>query len=285
MIDQAQTDKFKDILALSKNSLVIFPNVNDLSDLDLFLASYCFFAFLSDRSEARLLTPKFKLKLPAEISTLLDLSKVEKQLGKENLLISFPYQEEQVDKVSYYIGEQDQRFYLTIKPRSGVAPLDSKQVEFSYAGTQADCLVLLGVEDLENLEQLYFAYENLYKASNNHLVTINNFIPDFGTLNLDISPANSYCEAVFYLLKELSGDSDFLAKSNLPTLLLYGIEHKSNGLQSLTMTAQTFMAIAELLNLGASRLFHLSDTQDMKPKTKKTQELMVKNSSQPHSIK
>lgn len=285
MIDQAQTDKFKDILALSKNSLVIFPNLNEINDLDLFLASYCLFAFLAKKAEARLLTPKFKLKIPAEISTLIDLSKIEKQLGKENLLISFPYKEEQVDKVSYYIGEQDQRFYLTIKPKSGVAPLDSEQVEFSYAGTQADCLVLLGVEDLENLEQLYFAYENLYKTNNNHLITINNFIPDFGNLNLDISPANSYCEAVFYLLKDLDSEGDLLAKGDLPTLLLYGIEHKSNGLQSLTMTAQTFMAIAELLNLGASRLFHLSAQDEKKPKSKKVEELMVKKSSQPHSIK
>lgn len=283
MIDQAQTDKFKDILALSKNTLVIFPSLNNVADLDLFLASYCLFTFLANQGESRLLSPNFKLKVPAEISTLLELSKVENQLGKENLLISFPYQEEQVDKVSYYIGEQDQRFYLTIKPKSGITPLDSSQVEFSYAGTQADCLVILGVEDLENLEQLYFAYENLYKSSNNHLVTINNFIPDFGTLNLDISPANSYCEAVFYLLKDLSGENDFLAKSNLPTLLLYGIEHKSNGLQSLTTTAQTFMAIAELLNLGASRLFHLSE--DKKPKTRGAEELRVRKSPQLHSIK
>jgi hypothetical protein len=283
MIDQAQTAKFKDILTLSKNTLVIFPSLSNVADLDLFLASYCLFTFLSDKSEARLLSPKFKLKMPAEISALLKLQKVEGQLGKENLLISFPYQEEHVDKVSYYIGEQDQRFYLTIKPKSGVTPLDSAQVEFSYAGTQADCLVLLGVEDLENLEQLYFAYESLYKNNNNHLVTINSFIPDFGTLNLDISPANSYCEAVFYLLKDLAEDGDFLAQSNLPTLLLYGIEHKSNGLQALTVNAQTFMAVAELLNLGANRLFHLAE--EKKPKLKKPEEIKVQNSLRAHSIK
>ena len=283
MIDQAQTAKFKDILTFSKNTLVIFPSLSNVADLDLFLASYCLFTFLADKSEVRLLSPKFKLKMPAEISALLELQKVEDQLGKENLLISFPYQEEQVDKVSYYIGEQDQRFYLTIKPKSGVTPLDSAQVEFSYAGTQADCLVLLGVEDLENLEQLYFAYESLYKNNNNHLVTINSFIPDFGTLNLDISPANSYCDAVFYLLKDLAEDGDFLAKSNLPTLLLYGIEHKSNGLQALTVNAQTFMAVAELLNLGANRLFHLAE--EKKPKLKKPEEIKVQNSLRAHSIK
>ncbi len=255
MIDHAQTDKFRDILELSKNTLLIFK---ESKDLDLFLASYCLFSFLVREKEIRLLTPKFKLKLPKSLTDLIDLKKIETELGKENLLISFPYLEEQVDKVSYYIGEHDQRFYLTIKPKSGVAAIDSSKVEFSYAGTQADLLILCGVEDLEKLEQLYFAYEDLYKTNNNHVVTLNHFIPDFGTLNLDISGASSYCEAVYYLLKDLGEDKqDFLAKSDLPTLLLYGIEYSSRGLQSMDTTASTFLSVAELLKLGATRLFKL----------------------------
>lgn len=254
MIDQAQTDKFKEILGLCKNTLVIFP---ETKNLDLFLASYAFYIFLAE-SGVRLLSPKFKLKIPSELADFIEDKNVETELGKENLLISFPYQEEQVDNVSYYIGEQDKRFYLTIKPKKGVAPLDSSNLEFSYAGSQADLIVLFGVEDLESLEQLYFAYEALYKGTNNHLVTIDNFIPDFGNLNLDISPTNSYCEALFYLLKDLEKkDSDVLAKTNIPTLLLYGIESKNMGLQSKDTDADTFLAVSQLLQLGAMRLFSL----------------------------
>lgn len=255
MIDQAQNDKFKEILGLCKNTLVIFP---ETKDLDLFLASYSLYSFLA-KSDARLLSPKFKLKIPSELIDFVENKNVETELGKENLLISFPYQEDQVDNVSYYIGEQDSRFYLTIKPKKGVKPLDSSSLEFSYAGSQADLLILFGVEDLESLEQLYFAYESLYKGTNNHLVTINNLIPDFGNLNLDISPTSSYCEALFYLIKDLDqkGD-DFLAKSNIPTLLLYGIESKNMGLQSRDADADTFLAVAELLQLGALRLFKLN---------------------------
>ncbi len=278
MIDQAQTDKFKEILELCKNTLVIFP---ETKDLDLFLASYSLYSFLV-KSDARLLSPKFKLKVPSEIVDFVENKNVETELGKENLLISFPYQEDQVDNVSYYIGEQDKRFYLTIKPKKGVAPLNSNNLEFSYAGSQADLLILLGVEDLESLEQLYFAYESLYKGTNNHLVTINNFIPDFGNLNLDVSPTSSYCEALFYLLKDLDQkDGDFLAKSNIPTLLLYGIESKSRGLQSAEADAETFLAVAELLQLGAIRLFKL-DASATEPVKK-----LVKTSVKPqvHLVK
>lgn len=283
MIDQAQTDKLQELLALSKNILVIFP---ETKDLDLFLATYCLYNFLASQSNARLLSPKFKQKIPNELNNLIEGKKVEVEIGKENLLISFPYREEQVENVSYFIGEDDKRFYLTIKPKKGAAPLNSNDVEFSYVGGRADLLILCGVEDLESLEQLYFAYEDLYKAANSHLVTINNFISDFGNLNLEISPTSSYCEAVFFLLKNLDKDSQAIfAKSNIPTLLLYGIEYKSGGLQSFDIDATTFLVVGQLLQLGAVRLFKL-DTKTKESKVK----IFTKNQKpieqrQIHSIK
>lgn len=265
MIDQSQTDKFKDILELSQNILLIFP---ETKDLDLFLATYCFYSFFLPKKSIRILSPKFTQKIPKDLEKLIKFDEVENELGKENLIISFPYQEEQVDKVSYYIGEKDKRFYLTIKPKKHTAPLESAKVEFSYAGAQADLLVLCGVEDLENLQQLYFAYETLYKGDNNYVVTINNFIPDFGKLNLDISPSSSYSEAIFYLLQDLdSKNEDILAKSNLPSLLLYGIEAKTKGLQSEEVDINTFLAVASLLKLGATRLFKLKTQKSFKEKS------------------
>lgn len=274
MIDQSQTDNFKNILELSQNILVIFPETRDL---DLFLATYCFYSFLSFKKDVRLLSPKFAQKIPKEIGKLIELSNIENELGKENLLISFPYQEEQVDKVSYYIGENDKRFHLTIKPKKNATPLDSSKVEFSYAGARADLLILCGVEDLESLQQLYFAYETLYKGDNNYVVTINDFIPDFGKLNLDTSPSSSYCEALFYLFQDLDSENeDLLAKSNLPSILLYGIEDKTRGLQAEEVNINTFLAVASLLKLGASRLFKL--------KTKKSAPQKI-TKDQIHSIK
>lgn len=254
MIDQAQTDKFKNILELSQSITVIFP---ETADLDLFLATYCFYHFFSLKKAIRILNPKFTQKLPKELAKLIEIKDIENELGKENLLISFPYQEEQVDKVAYYIGEKDKRFYLTIKPKKNAAPLDSSKVEFSYAGVQTDLLILFGVENLEDLKQLYFAYETLYKGDNNYVVTINDFIPDFGKLNLDISQSSSYCEALFYLLQDLDqAHEDVLSKSNLPTLLLYGIEAKTQGLSAKSVNISTFLAVASLLKLGATRLFN-----------------------------
>src|SRR3989304_759359 len=89
------------------------------------------------------------------------LKELRTELGKQNLVVEFDYDESAVDKVSYHIGEESGKFYLTIKPKKGHKPLDSSAVDFSYAGADADLVFLVGVHDLETLDQLYFGYENL----------------------------------------------------------------------------------------------------------------------------
>lgn len=283
MIDQAQTDKLREILESSQQALVILPATKDI---DLFLASYCLFVFLSARVKIRLLSPKKFAKLPATITDLVNQDQLETEIGKENLLISFPYREEQVDKVSYYIGENDQRFYLTVKPKQGVAPLDSKQVEFAYAGAQADLLFLCGVDSLEDLEQLYFAYESLYQGSNSHLVTLNNFIPDFGTLALDMSEASSYCEAVYLVLRQLTEAAEEVwLDEDLAGLLLYGIESKTKGLQVQGIKAETFLAVGELMKAGAKRLFRADKNEAAATKISRENKNVANSPRQHHLIK
>lgn len=263
MINQEQTDKLKDILGSSQDILLIMPNV---TDLDLFLAAYCFYSCFAPKKRIRLLSPSAKLSIPAVLKKLLDQKIIETELGKENLLISFPYQAEQVDKVSYYIGEEQQRFYLTIKPKKGFAPLDSQQVEFFYAGAQIDLIFLWGVKNLDDLQQLYLAYEDLYQGKNNFVATINHhFVPDFGNLNLEIAPVSSYCEAVLTILNKIDPQNEtFLSQSNLPSLLLYGIESKTKALQTKEAGAETFASVASLLKLGAKRYFKLSGSKKIK---------------------
>lgn len=277
MIDQAQSDRFRELLTDKKQILIVFP---ENPSIDLFLASYSLFSFLNELVPTRILAPTVTVKLPPSLSSFVETSQIETELGKQNLLISFPYQEEQVDKVSYYIGESDQRFYLTIKPRLGVAPLDSKQVEFSYAGTEADLVIVCGVDDLEQLKQLYFGYENLYKNEHTQVVTIQEFIPEYGSLHIDVSTESSYAETIWQLIHNLGSmqaDSNFLKTSVLPTLLLYGIESNTGGLQSVLLQPQTFIAVADLLQLGASRLYvaELPVVQKKAPKPKEKQPIQL----------
>lgn len=176
------------------------------------------------------------------------LSELQTELGKQNLVVTFDYSEESVDKVSYHIGEETKKFHLTIKPKKGTKPLDPKSVEYSYAGADLDLIFLVGVHDLETLDQLYYGYESLYE--NNYIVTLHNFKPEIGVAQFDLSGASSMSESMVDVLESLG----IGLNEEMATSLLMGIEQTTKNLQSLTTTAETFEKVAKLLRAGARRI-------------------------------
>jgi len=299
VIDQNQVSRLLEFLSLSKSLFFLFSNTQQVDLLLAILASYLFFKELPPNNKAKLKLKELAVFCPKGLDSSLNnwpkiksslkekdlLAICQQDLGRENLLISFPYQQEQVDKVSYHIADNDQRFYLTIKPKKGSKPLDYQKLDYKYVGSSADLLFLFGVNDLEDLKDLYFNYQDLFQ--NTPSVTINTFLPDFGTLNLDISGSSGYGEAIFYLLKSLANLLNFELSSlsnvdQLATLLLNSISFKTKGFSSSQMTADSFLAVAELLNLGAKRfdLNSLENSQLKRSQTKRSQTKIEKKSKQ-----
>ena len=126
--------------------------------------------------------------------------------------------------------------------------MDPESVEFSYAGADVDLLFLIGVHDLETLDQLYFGYETLYE--NSYVVTLHNFKPEIGTTQFDLSGTSSMSETMVDLIESLGMQFD----EAMATSLLMGIEQTTNHLQSLTTSAETFEKVAQLLRAGARRI-------------------------------
>lgn len=172
------------------------------------------------------------------------------EVGNQNLVVSFDYSEEAVDKVSYHIGEETNRFYLTIKPSRGHAPLDADTIDYSYTGAEADIIFMVGVDRLEDLEQLYIGYEDLY--SNTPIVTLNDLPTNYGTIKLGADSA-SISEAAATVLKELQ----LSINPDIATNLLSGIEEATDNMQTLDTTADTFEIAAHLLRSGAVRQPHM----------------------------
>lgn len=176
------------------------------------------------------------------------LQSLQTELGKQNLVVSFDYDENIVDKVSYHIGEETKKFFLTIKPKKGHKPLALESMNFSYAGSDVDLVFLVGVHDLESLEQLYFGYESLYQSS--FVVTLHTFKPEIGNVQLDLSATSSMSEGVIDIIENLG----ISLNEKMASSLLMGIETATQNLQSLTTTAETFETIARLLRSGARRV-------------------------------
>jgi hypothetical protein len=251
MIDPNLSTQLKQLIDTARTIFIVYPNSASLDHKAV--AASLYLSLLRAKKSVGLISPQPHNQEVSEV--LVGLENTQHALGNQNLSISFPYSPEQVDKVSYHIGEESRRFFLSIKPKPGVAPLDASQVEFSYTGASADVVIIVGVKELEELEQIYFGYEQLY--TDTPTISINSYSTSFGTHKLDTGSASSSSEVVTQLLPEwgLSIDSD------IATNLLAGIEANTKNLSAPTTSAETFEAVAELLRSGARRSFKRSSSE------------------------
>ncbi|MFA6262496.1 MAG: hypothetical protein WC760_13595 [Bacteroidia bacterium] len=180
-------------------------------------------------------------------SQLPGVEKITDQLGKQNLVVSFEYSPEQVDKVSYHIGEETNRFYLTIRPKQGFDPLSKDSLDLSYAGAQADLNLYVGVADLDDLSPLSEEYGEFFHDTPSIVLSHNE--TDFGTVKCVAESAAGLCEETAQLFVQLGWELE----EPVATLLLHGIESATNGLTALSTTPDTFETVALLLRAGARR--------------------------------
>lgn len=179
---------------------------------------------------------------------LVGVAQITDEIANQELWVHFPFREGQVDKVTYDIDQENQRFWLMVKPAAGQRPLDAKEVEFSYGGVRADMIFTIGVAELERLGELYTAYEQVYRDST--LVSIGNFAPSFGQIKLEAQGGQALSEVVVELLQTAAWPPPADAATNL----LAGIEQVTDSFGSLTTTAQTLAAASYLMQAGARRI-------------------------------
>ncbi len=183
------------------------------------------------------------------LSSLVASDRVTTKMGNKNLHVVFDYKnKESVDKVSYHIDEENEKFYLVVQPQKGFSPLDAKSVEFDYAGAEADLVFVVGVNDYEKLNTLYYGYEDFYDSSTT--ISINNFQASIANVNLDGSDKVSLCEVGLELLETLGVQID----SNMATNLLAGLEESTQSFTSFSTTAGVFQSAGKLMGLGARRI-------------------------------
>lgn len=261
-MDTNQITQINDLLDQVKTVLVIIGNK---SDQDVLAAATSLYKSLqvADKDVSLLASRK-----PENSFGIAGASDIKTEIGNQNLTISFDYNEEAVDKVSYHIGEETNKFYLTIKPKKGSQPLQSDSVDFSYTGAEADLIFSIGVTNLEDLEQLYFGYEKLFRDT--PIISLNTYQTSFGTVKLDTVKGVGYSEVVGQLLVEL----ELVIQSQNATELLHVLELTSNHFQSPRTTATTFELAAQLLKAGAQRTAKMPD-QEARVNDSKVQEFEI----------
>lgn len=243
MIDQHKIELFKELFNQSDSVLIIYAPDALRDHLFAATALYKTFQELGNKQVALLSSESLYGAEP----DIVYLDETKTDIGHKNLCISLDYNSDAVEKITSAIDEEAQKLHITIKPKKGVSPLSRENISFSYTGAEADMVILVGVDDLESLDQLYYGYENLYQ--NTALVSINSYETSFGNLKLDILGSSCVSEFVSDLLRNLNYQLDIEVATNL----LAGIDEETDNLESYLATADTFEIVSYLLRSGARR--------------------------------
>jgi len=240
------TELIKQVLTTAKQILVLLPQNPDLDFVAAGLALYLSLTKKGFNSSIGCST-----QMTVGFNRLFGVDKIKPRIGNQNLVISFNYPEDSLEKVSYDKDPQNQKFHLTIEPKAGMQPLDINSVQYSYTGSNADIIFVIGCRGLEDLGELYQSEKKLLEDKTKMLVNLSNLDRNsqFGRVNL-YDPTASCCSEI--MLPVLI-DLNLPLESDIATNLLAGIETKTNNFTSQLTTADTFEIVAQLMRLGAKK--------------------------------
>lgn len=171
------------------------------------------------------------------LNRLVAVDKITNKIGSRNLVVSFDYIEDSIEKVSYNIDEG--KFNLVIKPKKGFPPMDTDKVSYSYSGASADLLISIGAPRLENLGKIFHNERKLFDEQETINIDISPLNSQFGKSNLIDPRSSSLSETIGLMIKYLNMPID----ADIATNLLAGMETATNNFTVKTR-AETFEMIA-----------------------------------------
>lgn len=241
MIDQSLIPSVQNPLSTARTIFVLLPQNPNLDKLAASLA-----LFLSLKKTGKEVTIACPTEMRVEFSSLVGIDKISNKLTGRNLVISFDYIDDSIDRVSYNI--ENHNFNIIVQTNAGFPPLSSEKVRYSYSGGEADLIFVIGSQNLESLSHLS---KDLANPDKRTIVNVDAGLNNsqFGKINLVDSVASCCCEIVSQLIFKLGLPID----EDISTNLLLGIEKETQKFISPKVSAETFEAAAFCLRSGARR--------------------------------
>jgi hypothetical protein len=188
----------------------------------------------------------------AEYNRLAGVEQVGTEAGNRDLVMSFQYDENIVDKVSYNVNESTGQFELIVSPKNGFLPLEPAAIKYRQSGLAADIIVLFGFHALDELGDLYKNEQYTIDRAFTVAVTQSK-VPSFAKYHVALQPEHlSYSEWTYYVLSQLQIGS---LSPESATNLLQGIEYATDRLVAVA-NPRTFETVAQLMRAQAQRLLN-----------------------------
>jgi len=182
-----------------------------------------------------------------EVSNLVGIDKVKSQIESKSgdLVVSFPYQENEIDKVSYTL--EGKFLNIIVKPKENQLSFGEKDVIFKKSGETPAVVVAIGVKRLSELQTFFnveglkdTAIVNIDKPGNNE---------GYGDFVVIGQNSSSVSEQVADLLLTLSYPID----QDMAQNLMSGIVSATGNFQSPRTSSLAFEIAGVLLRNGARR--------------------------------
>lgn len=233
--------QLRNILQSAQSILVALPK--DADD-DTVAASLAFFLTIQKMRKQVSIVSDGEIRV--EQAHLFGINKITKQIsGGNTLVVSLPYKEGTIEKVSYNI--EGDKFNLVIEPRGERLTFSPDEVEYNFGKGEYDTVFVFGARDLNALGNLYRNHQSTF--SGKQLVNIDNHEGNtgFGQVNIVEPGSISQTVAVFFKALRLPLDQD--PASNLYT----GIASKG-AISFETANPDTLEAVAYLMRSKAQLL-------------------------------
>jgi hypothetical protein len=241
MVDESFFSPVKKHLTAARDIFIFLPANPSLDQVAASLG-----LSLSLKKTNREINVACPTQMRVEFADLVGVNQVSHRLGGRNLTISFDYQEESIEKVSYNI--EDKKFNLVVQPKTGHPPLSSKKVDYFYTGDQADLVFTIGVRHLKELGSFYHTSGSFFDSQKIVDIDTNPKPKRFSQNELIINTA-SLSEIIARMIAFLGLPIDQDIASNL----YLGIEKTTRTFSSSRVGATTFEAAAFCLRSGARR--------------------------------
>lgn len=185
--------------------------------------------------------------MTVEFNRLVGVDSITTSFGSRNFVISFPGQTEVVDKVSYNIEAGE--LQLVITPKPGTIGIDHRQLKFTSAGIQAEMVIMVGVDQLSDLGQIYTDIKDFLATTKVVSLTHAQPLERYAGVQINDISSSSLCELTTVLHESLGLN----LTTDSATNLLTGLETSTNHFQSNLVSASTFEAAANLYRFGGKR--------------------------------
>lgn len=257
-MNDANLQAIKDILEKDEAIGIVVGKNPSLDDMGAALAFY-----LSLKQLNKNVSIACPTEPTVELSPLVGINKVKRNLDAEggDLMVSFPYREGEIEKVSYTLDNG----YLNIVVKAGDSGLSfaENEIKFKRGGAFPKTLFIIGTHRLSDLGNL-FDPEALKDTT---VVNIDNKANNqgFGDVVFVSQEFSSVCEQIANLFNFLRFNIDIDIAQNL----ISGISFATNNFQDPKTSSFAFETAAILMRKGAMRPSKMSLDETRSPASQK----------------